>query len=190
MKKTFKHIITVSLFMALLLTFSTAGAQVFDKGDIAISAGLGLGRAYGAYGPGYKTTMPLIFVNGDYCLLEDLGPGNLGVGAYFGYAGYKYEYNDDWYIKYGTIFIGVRGTYHFVDLVDKLDLYGGLFFGGRIQTAKYSDPDYENIKSATPSGVGVSIFAGAKYYFTDNIGVMAELGYGTAWLSLGATIKF
>ena len=48
--------------------------------------------------------------------------------------------------------------------------------------------DYEY--SANSSSALVEIFAGARYYFSDNIGVMSELGYGIAWLKLGIAFKF
>jgi hypothetical protein len=38
--------------------------------------------------------------------------------------------------------------------------------------------------------VAYSLFAGARYFLSDNFGVMAELGYGIAYLSLGASLKF
>jgi hypothetical protein len=190
MKKTLK-IVSLSLILALVIPFTSLNAQIFDKGDIVMSAGIGLGSTYYAHGSAYKTTMLPIFLTGDYCLKEDLGPGSLGVGAYLGYSSYKYDYSlYDWYVKYSTIIIAARGTYHFTELVDKLDLYGGVLLGVKIQTHKYSDPDLEDYYNATGSGVAYSLFAGARYYFTDNFGAMAELGYGIAWLSLGVSLKF
>ena len=35
-------------------------------------------------------------------------------------------------VKYNTLIFGARGTYHFTDLVDKLDLYGGMMLGAEI----------------------------------------------------------
>ena len=55
-------------------------------------SGLGWDATYVALGSYYKTTVPPLFVAGDYCLREDLGPGNLGVGGYLGYSAYKYDY--------------------------------------------------------------------------------------------------
>ena len=190
MKKTLK-ILSLSLVLALLIPFTITNAQIFDKGDIVINAGIGLGSTLHPLGSHYKTTIPPIFISGDYCLMEDLGPGNLGVGGYFGFSGYKYDYNlHDWYVKYTDLIIGARGTYHFVDLVDRLDLYGGVLIGAEIVTHKYSDEELEDYYSANASGAAFSIFAGARYYFTDNFAAMAELGYGIAWLSIGVSLKF
>ncbi len=89
-------------------------AQIFDKGDVVLSFGLGLGATYVYWRMGYyKTTVPPIFVAGDYCLREDLGPGNLGVGGYLGYSAYKYDYNGDWGYKYNTLIFGATGNLSF-----------------------------------------------------------------------------
>lgn len=192
MKKTPKMIL-LSLALALMIPFFTLNAQTetFKQGDLVFSAGFGIGATYGSYwGSSYKTTVPPIFISGDYCLREDLGPGNLGVGGIIAYSAYKYEPSPDWGYKYSDLFIGVRGTYHFTDLVDKMDLYGGLTLGGEIINDKgYGDyAGYEY--SINSSSALVELFAGARYYFSDNFAVMSELGYGIAWLKLGVALKF
>jgi hypothetical protein len=192
MKKTPKMIL-LSFVLAVLIPFLSLNAQTetFKQGDLVFSAGLGLGATYGNYwGSYYNTTVPPIFISGDYCLREDLGPGNLGVGGIIAYSAYKYEPSPDWGYKYSTLFVGVRGTYHFTDLVPKMDLYGGISLGGEIVSDKgygdYSGYDY----SVNSSSALVEIFAGARYYFSDNFGVMSELGYGISWLKLGVAFKF
>jgi len=186
MKKVLK---IFALSLVLALTVPAVNAQLFDEGDIILSFGLGLGSTYYPLGSHYKTTIPPVFVTGDYCLREDLGPGNLGVGGYLGFSGYRWDESfSDYWIKYNTFIIGARGTYHFVDLVDKLDLYGGLLLGAEIVSHRDNfDLDYyDNYNS---SGVAYSLFAGARYFFTDNIAVMGELGYGIAVLSFGISFK-
>jgi hypothetical protein len=190
MKKTLK-IFILSLMLALFLPLFTIQSQTFDKGDKVLSFGLGLGATYYTGGFGYKTTVPPIFIAGDYCVREKLGPGNLGVGGYLGYSAYKWDYsNGDYGVKYTTFLIAARGTYHFTDLVDKLDLYGGVMLGAKI----ISDKAYGNWYGATyttnSSGVVYDLCAGARYYFTDSFGAMAELGYGIAWLKIGVSLKF
>jgi len=193
MKKTFK-IFVFSLLLASIVPFTTLNAQLFDKGDMVFSAGLGLGSTYaGGWNSYYKISVPPIFVAGDYCLREDLGPGNLGVGGILAYSAYKYTYDygtDNYGWKYTTFIIGARGSYHFTDLVDKLDLYGGLVLGAKIVNSKefgdYPGTGY----TVNGSGVLVEVFGGARYYLTDNFAGMAELGYGIAWLKIGVSLKF
>jgi len=189
MKKSVK-IAILGMILALYLPIAAMNAQVFDQGDVVVSFGLGLGANYYVGGTFYKTTVPPLFISGDYCLREDLGPGNLGVGAYLGYSAYKYDYYGDWGWKYNTLIMAARGTYHFTDLVDKLDLYGGVALGAEIVSNKaFGDyPGYGY--SVNNSGVAYEMFAGARYYFTDNLGAMAELGYGIAWLKIGLSLKF
>jgi hypothetical protein len=189
MKKNFRSLLGSLIITAFLISMGLgAKAQVFDQGDKVISLGIGLGSNYIGWGSYYKTSVPPIFVAGDYCLKEDLGPGNLGVGALLGYSAYKYDVNVyDWGYKSSLIFFGVRGSYHFVDLVDKLDLYAGILLGGKIYTYKYyGGYDAHNAGFHVAS----EFFAGARYYFTDNFAAMAELGYGIAWLKLGVSLRF
>jgi hypothetical protein len=189
MKKTFK-IFTLSLLLALFLPFATLNAQIFDKGDMVLSFGLGLGATYYTLGGYNKMSVPPVFIAGDYCLREDLGPGNLGVGGIIAYSAYKYDFpHSDWGSKYKVFMIGARGTYHFTDLVDKLDLYGGIVIGAKIFTHTYYG-DYPDTYNPVGSRVLFEPFAGARYYFTDNFGVMAELGYGISWFKMGVSLKF
>lgn len=186
MKKVFR-IIVIGLVLALSIPAAPAKAQLFDQGDFVLSAGLGIGATWYT-GVGNTTTIPPIWIAGDYCLREKLGPGNLGVGGYIGYNAYKYEYRD-WGWKYTNLIIAGRGTYHFVDLVDDLDLYGGVLLGARIVSAKEFGTSLGWPYNASSSGVAYSVFAGARYFFGPSFGVMAELGYGIAYLSLGVSVK-
>jgi hypothetical protein len=170
-------------FMALcVLTvlFIPLSAQTgtFKQGEKVINLGVGLGNTlYGTFGAYYNSSMPALFISGDYCLREDLGPGNLGVGAIMAYSSFKYEYLTE-SKRYSTFYVAARGTYHFDELVDKLDLYGGVSIGFRIGEYLSSSPIYPGI------------FVGARYYLSNNIAGMAELGDDIAWLKLGVSLKF
>jgi len=190
MKKSFK-IFAISLVLSLTLPLASLQAQLFDEGDIVISAGIGLGSNYVVLGSAYSSVMPVIFVSGDYAFREDLGPGTLGLGAIMGFSSYKEDYyGSDYYWKVKTFLLGARGTYHFTDLVEKLDLYGGITLGGEIVSTKYSDPSLEDYDTSAGSGFLGEFFAGARYYFTDDFSAMGELGYGIAWLKIGISYKF
>jgi hypothetical protein len=193
MKRIMK-LATLSLLLALFMPLSGLKAQLFDKGDMVLSFGLGLGSNYvGGWNSYYKVTVPPVFLAGDFCIKEKLGPGNLGVGGILAYSAYKYHYDFgtyDYGWKYTTFIIGARGSYHFTELVDNLDLYGGVVLGAKIVSAKEFG-DFGGINySANASGVLYDVFAGARYYFTDNLAAMGELGYGIAWLKLGVSFKF
>lgn len=177
-----------ALSVALTLIVPTVSAQLFDEGDVVVNAGIGVGASYYNYGPS-SLALPLLFVSGDYCLREDLGPGNLGIGAIMGFTSHRIDYFTYDYHE-NTFIIAARGTYHFTDLVDKLDLYGGISLGGYISTVKYSDPYFDDVDISANNGILPELFAGVRYFFSDNVAVMSELGPGISWLKLGISFKF
>lgn len=191
MKKLYSKLASCILLLVFLnLPAINSYSQLFNVGDKMINAGLGIGATWysGAY---YKTTLPPIFISGDVGFKDDIGPGVLGLGGYLGFSSYKYEVTSvlgNWGWKYTSIIIGARGTYH-MDLVDNLDTYGGLLLGYNILTFKEFGDQNWFTGSASSSGLAYSFFVGGRYFFSDSFGVMAELGYGIAWLSLGITLK-
>ena len=133
----------------------------------------------------------------EHGIIDDLGPGVISVGANLGYRRASYDYgslfgkNYKW--SWTDIYVGVRGAYHYnLTSNPKVDTYAGLGIGTRIWT--YSDGGYYDSSglSYKSSGVGVvsGLFAGARYYFTPNIGAFAEFGYDIALLKLGLSAKF
>jgi hypothetical protein len=190
MKKKFRLLLS-SLFLTAFLLGSglSVNAQLFDKGDKVLSFGLGIGANYIGWGSYYKTTVPTLWVSGDYCLREKLGPGNLGVGGILAFAAYKYDWAYyDWGYKANSFFIGARGTYHFVDLVDKLDLYGAITLGAKIHSYSYYG-GYEDESNLNNVDLLDEFIVGARYYFSDNFAVVGEVGYGIAWLKAGISLK-
>jgi len=186
-----------SIAFVVLSLFSAASvrAQAFEAGTNVISAGLGLGSSlasgytYGTQSPGFS----LGFEHG----IWEAGPGVISLGAYLGLKTFKYGYSDAGYVyseKWNYTIFGVRGAYHFTGLnVDNLDLYAGLMIAYDNLSFTYSDNAGNsgggNIGSYN-SGLGVSVFAGARYYFAGNLGVFGELGYGVSILGIGLSYKF
>jgi hypothetical protein len=110
---------------------------------------------------------PIIF-NGEYSVSDQIGVG----------AGLQFYSRDGSSATVGTI----RGAYHFGEFIknDQLDLYAGaeLFF---------------SLSGGT--GTIFSIYPGARYYFSDNIGAFSEIGLAfsgdaTTQLRLGVAFKF
>ncbi|NLE33958.1 MAG: hypothetical protein GX622_02535, partial [Bacteroidales bacterium] len=113
--------------------------------------------------------------------------GVIGVGPYVGYSSYKYEYMG-WGWKYSNIIIGARGSFHY-PFVNRLDTYAGILLGYNIVTSKeIGDPtgadDYGS------GGLAWSGYIGGRYYFSDVLAAMLELGYGIAYLNIGVALKF
>jgi len=180
--------------LLLLVTISalvfTARAQEFQKGTNIISAGVGLGSSILSYSGTSQT--PALSLQYERGVWDIGGPGVISLGGYVGYKGYSYsatDYSEKWHY---TV-LGVRSAYHYNGLnVDKLDLYGGVMLSYNILSYSYSDNLGYNVSGNGSYGstVGLSLYVGARYFFTDNLAVLAELGYGVAYLNVGIAAKF
>jgi hypothetical protein len=181
-------IVTIAVFSA-----NSAKAQAFDVGTNVISAGIGLGSSianytYGTQTPGFNLT----YDRG----IWEAGPGVISLGGYIGIKDYSYGYVENGYAfseKWNYTVFGVRGAWHFTGLnIDKLDLYGGLMLGYYAVSYSYSDNAGNSGSSLGNYGstVGLSVFAGAKYYVAGNLAVFGELGFGANILDLGVAYKF
>lgn len=183
------------LFFALVFVCGIASAQspIFEKGDKVLNLGIGFGS--GLYtGGGYASHSPAISASLEVGVVDNVidEKGSIGVGGYLGYASAKYEVRDAGYIygwRYSDLVLAARGSFHY-PLVEKLDTYAGLALGFDIvsskETGNWPSGAYN---SATASGVYLSGYLGARYYFSDNIAGLIELGSGIAYLNLGVAIK-
>ena len=190
-----KKFIFTLVVMFACVSISMAQEDVFQKGDVVLGVGIGIGNTLN--GAGYSSTIPPIVISGEYgitdALIQQTGKGYVGVGGYLSYTANKYKYNiggDDYGYKYTYMIIGGRGSFHY-QFVDKLDTYAGVIAGFNISSGKaYGDWGSASYKVASNGGFVYSTFVGARYYFTDNIAVFAEAGYGFNLLEAGLAIKF
>lgn len=127
----------------------------------------------------------------------------IGVGVQFGYGSVKNVSTDPGANSNGgdlitteelkSLQIFARGNYHFGQS-EKFDPYLGLGLGyGNFKlTSSDNDPNYSfNSAVSIPSAFIYSGALGAKYYFTSNIGIYAEIGYVTgSYFQGGIAIKF
>lgn len=173
----------VLVMFAFLLIGTSGYSQYFKEKDQVINLGIGIGSAL--YGTGNTVSFPPLAASYEYGLKEGVGPGVVGIGGYLGIAASRSEL-----YKYTYTAIGVRGTYHVVDIADKLDLYGGLMLYYAIFGSKwYGGPEVIKYK-ADASHAAASIFVGARYYLSEQFALMGEIGYGFSTLSLGVAYKF
>jgi hypothetical protein len=181
-----KGTILLVLVMSTVLAFSQE--STFNKGDKVINLGIGLGSTLyrGSY---YSTSVPPLSVSFEKGIVDGvIDKGVIGIGGYAGFSSYKWEYYG-WGYKYSNFVLGARGTFHY-PFLDKLDTYTGLLLGFRIVTDKEfgnSIPGYDY--STTGSGLAFSWFVGGRYYFTEKLAGMLELGYGISYLNLGVALK-
>lgn len=174
MKKLFL-LVAVLAFSAL----SMNAQSIFAKGDKVANLGVGLFSYLG--GSGYKTTIPPISASFETCIKDNLfnEKSALGVGAYAAYAGQK---SGDY--KFSYIILGARGAVHY-QFVDKLDTYAGLMLGYNIASVSGGTGDLD-----ADGGFSYSLYAGARYSFSEKFAAFAEVGYGIAAIELGISFKF
>jgi hypothetical protein len=201
---TLKLISVASIITVCLITnsFAQGGGPPFVKGSKTIGLALGAGVNYGyvtSYGGRYVNSLPAFAIIYDQGIINDVGPGTIGIGGIAGIktAHYNYYYyynpnnNGNYKKTWTNIIFGLRATYHLTLLKDKnnkFDPYGGVMLGFRILDYKNNDAfDNYNYNTFYPIG---GAFVGAKYNFTQNFGVFAELGYDISLVKIGINFNF
>jgi hypothetical protein len=178
------------LLSLLVVVFSLTQlhAQAFKNGDMIGSLGVG----FGWYGYGYGTTsLPAFSLSLDKGIADIANVGPISIGGIIGikHASYSYTSSLDW--TWNDIVIAARGALHY-DLfkVPKLDTYGGVALGVRIESESYYT-GYLNEKASSHQTFGLfALYVGGRYYFSDKFAAFGELGYGLGYLTLGITYKF
>jgi hypothetical protein len=175
MKNFFKSLFVIAIVFSA--TFASGQAR-YDKGDVLLNAGIGLGYYYAGGVP--------LQLSGEFAVNDVIS-----VGPYFGYTSYTYNWGfggGRW--RYTFLDLGVRGSYHFSELFEirneKIDVYGGAFLGYLISS--YSGDDF-GTSNPYGGGLRLGIHVGARYFFSEKVAGYGELGYGIAPLSLGLTFK-
>ncbi len=169
---------------------ATAQEQTFAQGTNLVGIGIGFGGNLYS-GSGYKK-IPAFTLTYERSVKDKLfdEKSALGVGGVFGYTSAKWESGwSDWGYKYTNIIIGARGTLHYA-FVNKLDTYTSLTLGYNIVSAKWTGTGSSLGTVASASGFTWMWNVGGRYYFTDKLAAMLELGYGFSILNIGVTYKF
>jgi hypothetical protein len=180
-----KKLFLLSALSILLFNPLTSIAQAFENGDNVISVGLGLGGSY--RGIHYSST-PAISAQYEHGNWDVGGPGVISLGAFLGFKSYRHEefgYSEKWNL---TV-IGIRSAYHYNGIdAEELDVYGGLMLSYDIVSYSNTFPSHYNYGGYS-SGLGLSIYIGGRYYFTDNVAGFLELGYGISYATIGVAFK-
>ncbi|MBA9079036.1 outer membrane beta-barrel protein [Rufibacter quisquiliarum] len=132
----------------------------------------------------------------DKALGVELGPGVVGLGAEFGYAGYDFG-EDDEAATVSLFQISARGTYHYDFLQnDQLDTYAGIGFGYFTSKTTFEDEEVQEMyeefgDDEDESTTEFTFIIGARYYFTEKFGVYGEFqNNALSRLALGLSVKF
>jgi len=173
-----------ALLLAFMVSASSTKAQSFQKGDNVIAVGVGFGSTLLSSSSGSQS--PAISLSFEHATFDAGDDGLISLGAYLGTKSYKFSgsgFSEKW--SY-TIF-GVRGAYHYTAISDKVDVYGGLMLSYNNVSYKYSGG---GIGGRYNGATGFTAFVGGRYYFSEHIAAMAELGYGVSYLTVGLAFKF
>jgi len=170
-----KKIIYLSLISFCFSSFVLA--QEFEVGDNVLSGHVGIGSSFGV-GGSEGLGLSVNYERG----LWDVGDDVIGLSGYLGFKTFNFNGLLDGKLTY-TI-IGARGAYHFNSLnVDNLDVYGGAM-------VSFNNVSFSGVGSTFGSALGITVFAGGRYYFAENFAASVEVGYGVAFLNLGVAMKF
>ncbi|MBC8004544.1 MAG: outer membrane beta-barrel protein [Verrucomicrobia bacterium] len=164
-----KRILLITLLA--LISASTFSQNPFPKGRNQLNLGVGLS----------DWGVPIYFG-------LDHGVGNdFSIGGELSFRDYNERWNDD---DYSHSITGISGNanYHFnriLEVNNNWDLYAGLNLGFYI----WSSPDA--YKGNHNSGLGLGAQIGARYYFSNKVGLNLEFGSGNAFSGgkVGLTIK-
>jgi outer membrane protein W len=201
-------------FSAMLLVAASASVKAQD--DMAFNEGQSsLSLGYGFLSP-YKSLFklssffPTTGVTEKFSALGPIGvtyeygvSSKFSVGAQVAYSTMKNVVTEKDGISAGKDYIETqklnqlsvifRGNYHF-GKGPKFDPYAGLGLGyGNFKyTVSDNDPSNTfNLGLSVPGAFGITGQLGAKYYFSDNIGAYAEVGYlAGSFAQVGVSFKF
>lgn len=170
MKKSILKLVMLGVF---IMSAQFAQAQNYQKGDNLLNFGIGVGGDLG---------LPI-------GLSYEIGFSDKISGGI--YAGYSSKTQNvviaDW--KWTHIMGAARASYHFNFNVDKLDPYVGVMLGYNYAKGKWSNGGGAGWPEPSAGGVIYGGHAGARYMFSNKMGVFAEVGYGIGNLNAGITFK-
>ncbi|MBX2978350.1 MAG: outer membrane beta-barrel protein [Flavobacteriales bacterium] len=202
----FRTLLIGSTALLSALSASSAQAQAFQEGGHTVSVGHGavtflgnLNRTFDLYTDlNYKGLGPL-YLKYEYGVTD-----RIGLGVNIAYAtnewSYRYQGTDEngnaaqytESTERNTYSVLARFNYHFGNS-DRFDPYFGFGMGYRDANWKFnsSDPNGGSgveVKSLMPFGFEFTL--GARYFFTDNIGLYAEVGGAKSVFQGGLVAKF
>jgi hypothetical protein len=187
----------LSAFLVFAATFGNA--QQLETGNAVGSIGIGFG---GYHTSGYGSSSPAFALQYEKGMWSIDGPGTISLGGYLGYQHYSSSYGFMFggapytsKLSASYTILGIRSAYHYHGFTEKRwDPYAGLMLSYDIYSSSYTSNyngvyDYSTLNDGG-SKLGLSIYLGSRYYFSDNWAIYGELGYGAAYLTLGAAYHF
>ncbi|MCL2802254.1 MAG: hypothetical protein FWD28_10905 [Treponema sp.] len=178
-------IFVMAIGSASALDFMNAAEGVKDSGFL-INVGVG----FGTLSP-YDMIVPPVGISVEYMLPIDLP---ISVGGFFDFAMYGSGNKDTFagYYQDMPMVFGLKGSWHVDFGVPNLDIYASVVLGYMIweRSREYTfiGPQTQKFNM---SAVYFGTHLGGRYFFTDNIGAYAELGYSAlTFARIGLALKF
>ncbi len=190
-------IISALLGLFLSLGANSAGAQAWKKHTNVLSLGVGISRFAHIDDYYYLNTNNnktwYSTETGQFNVQVEFGVHKyVGVGFTTGF-GARVDRSPTDYPGEINLPIGLITNFHFYQLIadksrkkirgDKLDIYAGGSLGSGIAASYYT-----NSTRIVPLAFA-GLHAGVRYYFTNKIGLNAELGFGKSILNAGFSFK-
>jgi len=177
----------------------SGGGGVADPmlpGTWTLNVGFGPGTNWqGSYGRGFLPAYQVAVERG----MWEVGPGVITIGGETGGTFFNYRGTDSRYgpgttytYHYVELVVAARAAYHYGWNVVGLDTYGGIAAGPRFVLFSYDLPDSytgDVINEPPTVGFGGGPFVGASWYFTELIGVNAELGFNITYAQIGMVFR-
>jgi hypothetical protein len=184
----------VKRFFAVLLVLAAGSVSAVDWksypeaiADDFVQIHFGVGMGHVPYG---SVVIPPLIASADFNLPIEGIPFTLG--GIFGLTTSHYQYSaDNVNVKYDItgMGFGIRFGYHPNFEIKNLDAYANVELGYYIVDVKYASPGSANYPVS--SGVLLGANVGARYFFTQTVGVFAELGYSVLTVGkIGLALKF
>jgi hypothetical protein len=186
-------VLIVFICFSVFVSLPHANGQYFDTGDKDLNITVGIGSPWVLYND-YRTILPPIVTSFDYGFRDDIGPGVISVGGLLAFTTYKdpragTDGPDEYGYKSTTVILAARSTYHY-QFFEKFDTYAGMHMGLRIEDWKeYGDFPPINDKENSELHFLFNVYGGAKYYFTDKLAAMLEMGFSIAFINAGICIR-
>ncbi|MBR9860167.1 porin family protein [bacterium] len=197
----------ITLLASFILIFSGLQAQT-EQGQSVVC----LNAGYSIIGNGLSaavneladdnaqlSTTPVIIGSFDYGVTD-----KFSMGLFFGYQSTKSDFTYTYFdqgdsttenvtVSGTRTNISIRPNFHYLSS-DKLDLYSGLRVGWLFRnfSQNSTDENFEtlDIFDGNRFTMGLTLL-GARYYFTDNIGINMEVGIGVPYaVNGGLSVRF
>lgn len=192
-----KLIILFAVVASVFATTQVSAQCAFPKGSLGMNFGFGAASTDSwHYNSAYSYNgffTPTFNFALDYAFLGNVinSRGSVTAGGYFGIGGGRQKYDSYKYVD-NRWCLGTRGALHYT-FVRALDTYAGIGIGYTNNKYKLKDSNGNVINTADApyDGFNTYPFAGAKFMFSENVGVYSELAINHfAWFQIGLALKF